>query len=92
MVENGELLLNIPDQAGELERVLTNHVALLSFIRNHQQYRVLTSWDDIFPLEVGVKKFSSQQQFIQGNTVRKESGQQLWWLSAQSRQLSLKVL
>ena len=72
--------------------MLTDHVALLTFTRNHQQYRVLASWDDIFPLEVGVEQFSSQQQFIQGNTVRKESGQQLWWLSAQSRQLFLKVL
>ena len=73
-------------------RVLTDHVALLSFTQNHQQYRVLASWDDIFPLEVGVEKFSSQQQFDQDNTVRKQSGQQLWRLSAQSRQLSLKVL
>ena len=92
VVENGELLLSISDEAGEVERVLTDHVALLSFTRNHQQHRVLASWDDIFPLEVGVKQFSNQQQFIQGNTVRKQSGQQLWRLSARSRQLSLKVL
>ena len=77
IMKNGEPVTKIFDVAGRVERIVTNHTALISFNHNSQQFLVLAAWDDTFVMEEGVQGLNSLD---------------FWTLSCKTRKQGLKTV
>ena len=90
MMENNNrgLVTVINNRVGYINRILTDHLAILTFKHKERMYKVLVSAEDVFLLELS-DDYHNLRDFQNNNKLKFSSPKDLWALTAANKNISL---